>query len=233
MPFLKSPSNRLLAALPLAERADLFRRTVPVEPQPGTVLIDSGEPFRHVYFPCTSFFSVLATSGGPMSLEVGLIGSEGMVGVSLALGVAASPMRTVVRGGGTALRMSAGDFNTVLNVSPGLRRVLHRYAHVFMEQLAQVAICTRFHLLESRLAAWMLATHDRAGSDTFHYTHEMLAESLGVRRASVSTAAAALQSRGLIGYARGAITVLDRKGLEQTACDCYRTTREIYSRIFA
>jgi len=156
-----------------------------------------------------------------------------MVGVPLALGVPVSPTRNVVRGEGTALRISAGEFNTALTVSPGLRRLLHRYAHVVTAQLAQVAICAHFHVLESRLAAWLLATHDRLGRDTFHYTHEMLAESFGVRRASVSEAAAALQAKGLISYARGDISVLDRAGLEQAACDCYRSSRQIYSSIFA
>lgn len=233
MPLLKAPSNRLLAALPMAERTDLFRRTVPVEPQAGTVLVDSGEPFRHVYFPCTGLVSVLATTDGPPGLEVGLVGNEGMVGVPLALGVSTSSTRNVVRREGTALRISAGEFNTALNISPGLRRVLHRYAHVLTAQLAQVVICTRFHLLESRLAAWLLATHDRAAGDSLHCTQETLAEIFGVRRASVSSAAASLQARGLISYARGDISVLDRPGLERAACDCYRTSRQIYSRVFA
>lgn len=233
MPSLKSPSNRLLAALPMAERTDLFRRSVAVDLAFRNVIAESGQQIRHVYFPCTGFLSMLATAENHISLEVALVGNEGMFGVPLALGVGESPLRTIVQGDGVALRMSAGDFRTVLNVSPGLRRVLNRYTHVLFSQLAQVAVCARFHLLEARLARWMLMTHDRASSDTFHYTHELLAEMLGVRRAGVTTAAAALQAKGLIAYSRGTITVLNRVGLEEASCECYAASRDIYKRMFA
>ncbi|HEX7046098.1 MAG TPA: Crp/Fnr family transcriptional regulator [Gammaproteobacteria bacterium] len=224
-----APTNRIIATLPTTERNDLRRRCKLAELEPGEVIAEPGQQIRQVYFPTSASISTIAMVDGQNSLEVSLVGREGMYGIPLALGVSVSSWRATVLCGGSALRMSAEDFHTMLNISPGLRRVLQRYTHVIVSQIAQVAVCACYHLVESRLARWMLMTHDRVSSDTFHVTHELLAEMLGVRRAGVSTAAGSLQTREVISYTRGKVTVLDRKGLEAAACDCYAASEKVYA----
>ena len=162
---------------------------------------------------------------------MGLVGREGMLGISLALGVTIAPQRALVQGSGSALRMSAAAFRRELAQSKSMRRVLDRYLYVLMCQLAQTGACTRFHRLEPRLARWLLMSHDRTIGDTFHLTHEFLAFMLGMRRVGITVAAGALQKMGLISYVRGAITICDRAGLEAAACACYRIDRESYARL--
>jgi CRP-like cAMP-binding protein len=165
------------------------------------------------------------------SIEVGLIGKEGMLGIPLVLGVDVSQVHAVVQGAGRALRMEARGFQRELGRCEALRGAVNRYLFVHMSQLAQAAGCTRFHLVEARLARWLLMTQDRARADDFHVTQELLAELLGVRRVGITKAASSLQKRGLIHYNRGHITVLDRRGLKAASCGCYNADRESYQRI--
>jgi CRP-like cAMP-binding protein len=195
------------------------------------VLYAPGKRLSHVYFPIRSFISLVMPVDTASSLEVGLVGSEGMFGIPLALGVDVSPVRAVVQGGGTALRMGAARFTRELKDRPALERGMDRYAFVQLTQLAQAAACTRFHVVEARLARWLLMTQDRAHSNTFHITQEFLALMLGVRRVGVTKAASALQSRDLIHYSRGDITVLDRRGLKAASCRCYQADRDAYAGI--
>lgn len=223
--------NRLIMGLPSRERSRLLGHCEPVDLVFGEILCEPERPFRHVYFPLSGFISLVAKVRQHPPLEMGLIGSEGMLGATVALGINTVPLRGVVQGGGTALRMSAAPFRRELVASPGLARALDRYLYVLMAQLCQTAACTRFHELEARLARWLLMTHDRAHGDHFHLTHQLLGDMLGVRRSGVSTAAGALQARGLIRYSRGAIQILDRSGLETVSCECYAAVIEDYARL--
>jgi len=165
-------------------------------------------------------------------LEMGLIGSEGMLGASMILGVPTAPLRGVVQGGGAALRVSARDLATEARGSASLTRALGRYLYVLMAQLTQTAGCTRFHEADARLSRWLLMTHDRAHADHFHLTHQFLANMLGVQRSAVTIAAGVLQKRQLIRYTRGEITILNRAGLEGTACECYAAVIRDYAQMF-
>ena len=219
--------NSLLAALPRKEYQRLIAGLEPVTLTFGEILYDSGETIRHVFFPSKSLISLLTMADGHLALEVGLIGREGMVGVPLVLGHNMSSVRALVQGSGTALRMTAAAFRKEFRQSPPLQRELYRYIHQLMGQISQTAACNRFHVVETRLARWLLMTHDRVKSDHFRMTHEFLGHMLGVRRVGVTKAAHALQMRRLITYSRGDITVLDRKGLEAAACDCYEVVKDM------
>jgi CRP-like cAMP-binding protein len=222
------PRNRLMEALPRLQSQRLLGKCEAVELEFGDILYEPGARIRHVYFPADSFISLVIPVNGASNLEVALIGNEGMLGSPLVLGVNVSPLRALVQGRGLAWRMSAVVFTRELRRSGVLRRGLHRYLHVRMCQLAQAAACTRFHLVEQRLARSLLMTQDRAHSDEFHATHEFLANMLGVRRVGVTKAANALQTRRLIRYHRGAISILDRPGMEAASCGCYQADRKAY-----
>ncbi len=223
--------NHLLKALPERDLRRALEGCEPVELVFADVLYAPGTPMAHVYFPTASFISLIMPIDAAASLEVGLIGDEGMFGIALALGVDGSPMRAVVQGAGPALRMEAAVFVRELARSDALHRAVDRYIAFQLGQLAQTAACTRFHVVEARLARWLLMTQDRAHASTFHVTQEFLALMLGVRRVGVTKAASALQRAGLIRYNRGNMTVLERRGLKAASCGCYKADRDSYDRI--
>lgn len=220
--------NSLLAAVPRKVYARLLAGLEPVTLNFGEVLYEPGQAIRHVYFPDASLVSLLTLADGHLALEVGLIGREGMVGIPLVLGHHVSAVRALVQGSGTALRMASATFIKELRLSLPLQRELYSYVHTLMAQISQTAACNRFHVVEQRLARWLLMTHDRVKSDHFRMTQEFLGHMLGVRRVGVTKAAQVLQERGLINYSRGAITILDRKGLESAACACYMVVRDMH-----
>lgn len=224
-------SNRLLAALTPAEAARFAAASVRVELQRGTVLCEAGDTIRHAYFPLTGFISLISSIDGRPRLEVGLVGREGMLGAQVLLGVDVAPLRALVQGEGSALRIDTAALTAFVARTPALGRVLDRYVFVLMTQLAQMAACTRFHLVEPRLARWLLMTRDRAHSHRFKLTHEFLAYILGVRRVGITKAAGSLQDLGLIRYSRGTIVIQDARGLEKASCRCYQRDKDIYKRV--
>lgn len=225
-------NNLLIAALPMEEQQRFLAGCEAVDLNYADCLCESGDPVHYVYFPENCSISLLACADGDTRLEVGLIGYEGLLGAFLTFGVDIFPFRALVQGTGTALRMSCGVFQCELKRCPVLQYELNRYMYVLMCQLAQMAACARFHVVEKRLARWLLMTQDRAHSNRFHMTHEFLASMLGVRRVGVTKAANALQQRELIHYSRGNIQILDRAGLEAASCECYHTNKAIYQRTF-
>ncbi len=225
-------TNRLLDALPAHERRRVLAGSETVDLAFADVIYVPGAVLAHVYFPLEALISLIVPIEGSAGLEVGLVGNEGMFGIPLVLGVDVSSLRAVVQGSGAALRMDAAPFGIEIQRNETLHRLIDRYAFVHLSELAQTAGCTRYHVVEARLARWLLMTQDRVHSRAFHVTQEFLALMLGVRRVGVTRAAGSLQKLGLIHYSRGNITVLDRRGLKAAACACYGADRDAYARIF-
>jgi PAS domain S-box-containing protein len=214
-------ANHLLAALPRKDYLALLDGLEPVTLTYGTVLYEPEEPISHVFFPVDCLVSLLTTVEGRQAMEVGLVGWEGMVGISLALGMDVSSVRALVQGTGTAMRMKAARFHQAFEQSVPLQHELYRYTYAKLAMARQTVACNRFHPIEARLARWLLMTSDRVLSEEFFLTQDFLADMLGVLRAAVNKAAGSLQERNLIRYTRGKIRILDRKGLEAAACRCY------------
>jgi CRP-like cAMP-binding protein len=223
-----SPANKLLAALPRRE----YQRLIPnLEEIPlvfEKVLYEPGDSIRDVYFPTSGIVSLLAGVEDRATLEVGLVGREGMVGVPIFMGVNTSLNRAVVQGAGSALRMKARVFRKECDNGGPLPGLLRRYTHSMLTQISQSAVCNRFHPVDARLARWLLMTRDRMGADEFQLTQEFLSNMLGTRREGVNKAAGLLQQQHLISYSRGALTILNGAGLEAIACQCYGIIKEEY-----
>ena len=224
-------TNALIGALPRRDRRRILAGCERVDLACGEVMCEAGGRIRHVYFPVAGFVSLQTPRDHRTSLEVGLVGSEGMLGVPLLLGIGVSPWRAVVQASGGALRIDAARFRLEVAHGDALREASNRYLYVAIAQLSLAVACMQFHLLEARLARSLLMAHDRAHMDDFHLTHELLAQMLGVRRVGVTAAAGALQRRELIRYRRGNVTILARGGLEAASCSCYRAGRDVYDRI--
>jgi CRP-like cAMP-binding protein len=225
---LPGAQNRLIELLPRRDRDHFLTICEEVELVFEEVLCESGTPTRYVYFPIEGFISLVKAVDQKPTLEVGMVGSEGMLGAQLVLGVRTSPLHALVQGEGAALRIGSAPFREELARSRALQVSLDRYVYVTMIQLASSAACLSSHQIGPRLARWLLMTQDRAHADHFHVTHEFLAYMLGVRRVGVTTAAVALQRLGLIEYRRGEVAVLDRRGLEAAACTCYAADKKAY-----
>lgn len=211
----------MLAALTRAEYLRLLPNLEPVPLEFGQVLYETGDRIDHVYFPSHSLVSLLTLVDAHSALEVGMVGPEGMLGTALALGRTVSPERALVQGSGVAMRMKAAPFLRGFRQGLSLQRQVLLYTHDLMAQIAQTAACNRFHVIEERLARWLLMTRDRVGTDHFFLTQDFLGSMLGARRVGVTQAAHALKQRQLIDYSRGFMEITDGPGLERAACSCY------------
>lgn len=224
-------NNHLLARLPHSERDQVTAQCEAVNIACGDVLCAQGVPCRYAYFPLSGFVSLVVNTGERQTLGIGLVGNEGMLGATLALGAPALPAQGQVLGAGSALRMPAERFAHNLQHWPALQETVNRYLSVSMEQLSLTATCAHFHETEARLARWLLMAEDCAQGAPLHLTHEFLAGLLGVRRSSITIAAGALQRRELIGYTRGGVRIIDRVGLEAASCSCYRAALASYHKL--
>ena len=223
------PNNQLLAALPKAEHKRLLQNLEAFPLVLGEMIYQPGDLIRHVYFPNSGIVSLLATVEEGGSLEVGIVGREGMVGMPVFMGVKTSRNGAVVQGAGSALRMKANVFRKECDTSRSLPRLLQRYTQSLWTQLSQTAVCNRFHPIDARLARWLLMTRDRMGADKFQVTQEFLSNMLGVRREGVNKAAGSLQRRKLVRYNRGTLTIINRAALEAVACKCYQIIKDEYN----
>lgn len=222
--------NRLLQSMPRTERSDIIDVCERVDLDDGAVLCEVDRIIRQVYFPLTACVSLIETLDNRHQLATEIIGAEGMVGATLALGIRHAPSSAVVQRSGMALRMSAARFLRAVRSTPSLERSVNRYLHLELRQLSRLAACTHFHDIESRLARYLLAAHDRVPGDELHLTHASLARLLGVRRSGVTLAAGVLQRSMLIRYGRGTIHILDRPRLEAVCCGCHAAEVEDYAR---
>lgn len=220
--------NRLLAALPKKEYQRLLPDLEPVTLTFGDILFEPGDRLRHVYFPDNSIISLLAAVDDHALLEVGLVGNDGMAGLSVFMGVNRTRSRALVQASGDAMRMKATALGKEVNNGGALHKLLHRYTHALITQISQSAACNRFHQVNARLARWLLMTHDRVEGNEFRLTQEFISNMLGVRREQVTLAAGALQKKKLISYSRGRIKILNRAGLEASSCNCYRVVKDEY-----
>lgn len=224
-------ANRILNALTRAEYERVALDLEPVNLSAGEVLCHPEQPITHVYFPNRGTVSLVSTFEDGGSVEVGMVGNEGMFGVSVFLGSISTPLEAVVQLPGDGLRMRVGLLGREFQKGGQLQDLLLRYTQAFITQIAQTAACNRAHSTDKRLARWLLMCQDRSQSKDLNLTQEFISNMLGTRRAGVTEAAGGLQAEGLIRYKRGRITILDRAGLELVSCECYRTVRKEFARL--
>jgi CRP-like cAMP-binding protein len=224
-------NNYLLAALPDSEWGRWKPLLEKVEMPLGQVLYEPGTTLTHVYFPTTSIVSLLYVMENGASAEIAVVGNEGLVGVSLFMGGESTPSRAVVQSAGHGLRLKAQLMKDEFNRAGPVLHLLLRYTQALITQMSQTAACNRHHTLDQQLCRWLLLSLDRLHANELAMTQELIANMLGVRREGVTEAALKLQQAGLISYARGRITVLDRAGLEKRTCECYAVVKREYDRL--
>ena len=223
--------NRLLAELPRKHLEQLLSQMESVPLNLGAVLYEPGARIRHCYFPTEGVVSLLTVLAPHKAAEVGMVGREGVVGMSAAVGINVSQLRAVVQGDGSAMRITAANLQKEFASSDALHRGLFRFNHSLLGQVAQTAACNRFHRAEMRLARWLLVTRDRLRSESFRLTHQFLSLMIGARRVGVTTAAGGLARRKLITYSRGNIRILNSSGLQAASCECYETVKALYTHL--
>jgi len=223
--------NQLLASLPDNEWQRWSAALEPVQMPLGEVLYEPGVALNYVYFPITSIVSLLYVMQNGASAEIAVVGNEGIVGVSLFMGGESTPSRAVVQSAGSGCRLKAQIMKEEFNKAGPVLHLLLRYTQALITQMAQTAVCNRHHSLDQQLCRWLLLSLDRLEGDELVMTQELIANMLGVRREGVTEGALNLQKFGLIKYARGHITVLDRAGLEKRTCECYAVVKREYDRL--
>jgi CRP-like cAMP-binding protein len=223
--------NMLLAALPGEEYKHILPYLDPTSFSFGESVCEPGEQPYYAYFPTTSIVSLVHTMINGDSAEMGMVGNEGLIGITLFMGGETGPNRTIVRQAGGAIRMKASAFREEFRRGASFQRLLLRYTHALLTQISQKAVCNGLHSIEQRLACWLLMTHDRVGSEKLQVTQELVSNLLGVSREGVSLTTGSLRNKGVIVSKRGFITVLDRAGLEAAACECYRVIKDEYDRL--
>jgi CRP-like cAMP-binding protein len=230
-PITQFKKNRLLASLPTTEWKRWSASLEPVEMPLGQVLYEPGVALNYVYFPLTSIVSLLYVMENGASAEIAVVGNEGIVGVSLFMGGESTPSRAVVQSAGSGCRLKAQLMKDEFNKAGPVLHLLLRYTQALITQMSQTAVCNRHHSLDQQLCRWLLLSLDRLEGDELVMTQELIANMLGVRREGVTEGALGLQKSGLIKYARGHITVLDRPGLEKRTCECYAVVKREYDRL--
>jgi CRP-like cAMP-binding protein len=228
---LDGRTNRLLACLPDATWQRWSPQLELVDLPLGQVLYESGKTMQHVYFPIDAIVSLLYVLEDGASAEIAVVGNEGLVGISLFMGGESTTSRGVVQSSGKGLRMRGQAVKAEFDASPAVMHLLMRYTQALITQMAQTAVCNRHHTVDQQLCRWLLMSLDRLKGDELIMTQELIANMLGVRREGVTESALKLQRAGLIRYARGHITVLDRPGLEQRTCECYQVVKTEYDRL--
>ena len=221
----------MLAALPEAEWRLWMPLLEPVELPLGLVLYESGRTLGHVYFPTTAIVSLLFVLEDGASAEIAVVGNEGVVGISLFMGGDSTPSHAVVQSAGRGYRLSSTAIKEAFNRNGPVMHLMLRYTQALITQMAQTAVCNRHHALDKQLCRWLLLSMDRLQGNELVMTQELIANMLGVRREGVTEAALKLQAAGLIQYARGRITVIDRPGLERRTCECYAVVKKEYDRL--
>jgi CRP-like cAMP-binding protein len=225
--------NRLLSALPEDNYQRLLGALELVKLPLGKALYESGTQLRHLYFISSGIVSLLYVTESGLSAEIALTGCEGVVGISLFMGGESTPSRAVVQAEGHAYRIKASALMREFATGGALQHVLLRYTQALITQMTQTAVCNRHHTVDQQLCRWLLMSLDRVRANELHMTHELIANMLGVRREGVSESAGKLQKQGLIEYQRGHIKVLDRVGVEASACECYTVVKRESDRLLA
>jgi CRP-like cAMP-binding protein len=223
--------NYLLAALPENEFARVKSKLAPVSFKLGEVLYESGAKIDYVYFPTTAIVSMLYIMENGATAEIGVVGNDGLIGNALFMGGDTTTSRAIIQSAGAAFRMNAKDVKAEFALGGVFQQILLRYTQALMTQISQTAVCNRLHSVEQQLCRWLLLSHDRLDSDKLVMTHDLISNMLGVRREGVTLAAQKLAKRKLIKNVRGTITVVDRQGLEEAVCECYKVVNNEYNRL--
>ena len=225
--------NHLLAALPEEEFARLKSGLEPVSFKLGEVLYESGDKLEYAYFPTTAIISLLYIMENGSTAEIGVVGNDGVLGMALFMGGETTTSRAIIQSAGVAYRLRSKDLMEEFTLGGMFQKMLLRYSQALMTQISQTAVCNRLHSVEQQLCRWILLSHDRLETDEIVMTHDLISNMLGVRREGVTRAAQKLQEKGLIKNQRGAITLLDRQGLEKAVCECYKVVNDEYNRLLS
>jgi len=232
MPYrYKAKSNCLLSRLPAKDLARIEPLFEPAELPLGTVLYETGEKFSHIYFPTTAIVSLVYETQSGVSAEIGIAGNHGMVGIAAFLGGDTTVGRAIVQSGGYGLKMSCDNAKNEFLAAGPFQKLMLRYSQALITQISQSAVCNRLHSVSQRLCRWLLMAHDQLPGDRVAMTHDAMARMLGVRREGVTIAAGQLHEKGWITYSRGSLVIVDRKGLEKAACECYEVVANEYERL--